>query len=446
MATDQGKTGNIPGMAALAQALGVENPGDVGTTTFRPPYTPTTIGAIAGRDVGALAAPVRKTPMHHWHEQAGCKWEDVGDWKRPWYYPQSGETMQETLNRECLAVRNSVGILDASTLGKIDIQGPDTSKFLNRIYTNAWSKLAIGKCRYGLMLGEDGMVMDDGVTTRLGENHYLMTTTTGNAASVLGWLEEWLQTEWPDLKVYCNSVTESWATLSLCGPNARALLEEFTSDIDLSTEAFPFMCMREGTVAGIPARVFRISFTGESSFEINVPASYGLSLWTQIMIAGEKYGITPYGTESMHILRAEKGYIIVGQETDATVTPLDLGMDWIVSKKKDFIGRRSLSRVDTTREGRKQLVGLMPEDPNEVLPEGGQIVDDPNHPIPMPMIGHVTSSYYSANLGRSFALAVIKDGSNRHGEKVHIPLEGRTVCAEITGPVFLDPEGTRLHA
>jgi sarcosine oxidase subunit alpha len=445
MATDQGKTGNIPGMAALAQALGVENPGDVGTTTFRPPYTPTTVGAIAGRDVGALAAPVRKTPMHHWHEMAGCKWEDVGDWKRPWYYPNDGETMQQTLNRECLAARNSVGILDASTLGKIDIQGPDTAEFLNRIYTNAWSKLGIGKCRYGLMLGEDGMVMDDGVTTRLGENHYLMTTTTGNAASVLGWLEEWLQTEWPDLKVYCNSVTEAWATLSICGPNARSLLEEFTTDIDLSADAFPFMTVREGTVGGIPARVFRISFTGESSFEINVPASYGLSLWTQLMNAGEKYGITPYGTESMHILRAEKGYIIVGQETDATVTPLDLGMDWIVSKKKDFIGRRSLSRSDTIREDRKQLVGLLPADPNEVLPEGAQIVNDANHPIPMPMIGHVTSSYYSANLGRSIALAVVKGGSGRHGEKVYLPLKDKTVSAEITSPVFLDPEGNRLH-
>lgn len=445
MATDQGKTGNIPGMAALAQALGVENPGDVGTTTFRPPYTPTTIGAIAGRDVGPLAAPVRMTPMHHWHDLAGCKWEDVGDWKRPWYYPKDGESMQDALNRECLAARNAVGILDASTLGKIDIQGPDASEFLNRIYTNAWSKLEVGKCRYGLMLGEDGMVMDDGVTTRLGDNHYLMTTTTGNAASVLAWLEEWSQTEWPELKVYFNSVTEAWATLSICGPKARDLLSEFTTDIDLSPEAFPFMSMREGRVAGIPARVFRISFTGESSFEINVPASYGLSLWTQLMNAGDKYGITPYGTESMHILRAEKGYIIVGQETDATVTPIDLGMDWIVSKKKDFIGRRSLSRVDTVREDRKQLVGLLPDSEKEVLPEGGQIVDNRNHPIPMPMIGHVTSSYYSANLGRSFALALIKGGAKRHGEKVYIPLKGRTVSAEITGPVFLDPEGTRLH-
>jgi len=446
MAMDQGKTGNISGMAALAQALGVENPGDVGTTTFRPPYTPTTIGALAGRDVGALAAPVRMTPIHHWHERAGCKWEDVGDWRRPLYYPQSGETTQDTLNRECLAARNAVGIIDASTLGKIDIQGADSAEFLNRIYTNAWSKLEVGKCRYGLMLGEDGMVKDDGVTTRLDEHHYLMTTTTGNAASVLGWLEEWLQTEWPDLDVYCNSVTENWATLSICGPMARALLQELTNDIDLSAEAFPFMTMRTGTVAGIPARVFRISFTGEMSFEINVPAGYGLALWTQLMNSGEKYGITPYGTESMHILRAEKGYIIVGQETDATVTPIDLGMDWIISKnKKDFIGRRSLSRSDTRRQDRKQLVGVRPDDIDYVLPEGGQIVEDRNHSIPMPMIGHITSSYYSANLGRSFALALIEGGSKRHGDKVYVPLPGKTITAEITAPVFYDPEGSRLN-
>jgi len=445
MATDQGKTGNIPGMATLAQALGVANPGDVGTTTFRPPYTPTTIGVFAGRDVGALAAPTRQTPMHHWHERAGCRWEDVGDWRRPWYYPQPGESMHDAVDRECLAARNRVAILDASTLGKIDIQGPDAAEFLNRIYTNAWTGLGVGKCRYGLMLGEDGMVMDDGVTTRLGDHHYLMTTTTGNAASVFGWLEEWLQTEWPDLKVYCNSVTESWATASICGPKARALLQELTEGVDLSADAFPFMTMRQGSVAGIPARVFRISFTGELSFEINVPAGYGLALWSQLMISGEKYGITPYGTESMHVLRAEKGYIIVGQETDATVTPVDLGMDWIISKKKDFIGRRSLSRSDTTREGRKQLVGLLTDDAADVLPEGSQIIEHQTAHIPTPMIGHVTSSYFSANLGRSIALALIKGGRGRHGEKVYVPLPDRVIRAEITAPVFYDPDGGRLR-
>jgi len=446
MGTDQGKTSNIPGLAILADELGKTLP-EVGTTTFRPPYTAVTMGAIAGRYTGQMLDPVRRSPMHHWHENHGAAFEDVGQWKRPWYYPQGGEDMHAAVARECLAARNAVAILDATTLGKIDIQGPDASEFLNRIYTNAWSKLEIGRCRYGLMLGEDGMVMDDGVTSRISENRYLMTTTTGNAASVLGWLEEWLQTEWPELQVYCNSISEYWATLTVSGPFARHLLSELCRDIDLSNEAMPFMSWREGTVAGIAARVFRISFTGEISYEINVPASYGLGLWQALMTAGEKYGITPYGTEAMHVLRAEKGYIIVGQETDGTMTPIDLDMAWIVSKKKpDFIGKRSLAREDCLREDRKQLVGLYTENPKEVLPEGAQIVDDPNAPVPVPMIGHVTSSYMSANLGRSIALAVVKGGLTRKGEVVHLPLaDGRTVRAEITGTVFYDPEGARLN-
>jgi sarcosine oxidase subunit alpha len=445
MATDQGKTGNIPGHAILSAALGQTIP-ETGTTTFRPPYSPVTMGALAGRYVGDFFDPIRRTPMHDWHEQQGCLWEDVGQWRRPWYYPQDGESMHDAVSRECLAVRNSLGMLDATTLGKIDIQGPDAAEFLNRVYTNAWLKLAPGKCRYGLMLGEDGMIMDDGVTSCLGENHYLMTTTSGGAARVLAWLEEWLQTEWPELKVYLTSVTEQFATLQLAGPNARALLGEFTTDIDLDNEAFPFMSWRDGTVGGIPARVFRISFTGELSYEINVPASAGLSLWTDIMIAGEKYGITPFGTETMHVLRAEKGFIIVGQETDGTVTPIDLGMDWIVSSKKpDFIGKRSLARADTVRDDRKQLVGLKTSDPEEVLPEGGQIVAQTRPQPPMDMIGHVTSSYWSAALGHSIALALVKGGRARIGDTVYVPLDGKTVAAEIVQPIFYDAEGSRMN-
>ncbi len=445
MATDQGKTGNIPGHAILSSALGQTIP-ETGTTTFRPPYSPVTMGAIAGRAVGEFFDPIRRTPMHDWHEQAGCLWEDVSQWRRPWYYPQPGESMQDAVSRECLAVRNHVGMLDATTLGKIDIQGPDAAEFLNRVYTNAWLKLAPGKCRYGLMLGEDGMIMDDGVTSCLAENHYLMTTTSGGAPRVLAWLEEWLQTEWPELKVYLTSVTEQFATLQLAGPNARDLLAEFTTDIDLDPDAFPFMSWRDGTVAGIPARVYRISFTGELSYEINVPASAGLSLWTDIMIAGEKYGITPFGTETMHVLRAEKGFIIVGQETDGTITPNDLGMDWIVSKKKpDFIGKRSLVREDMLREDRKHLVGLRTTDPEEVLPEGGQIVSETRPQPPMQMIGHVTSSYWSAALGHSIALALVKGGRNRIGDTVYVPLGGKTVACEIVNPIFYDPEGSRMN-
>ncbi|MDH3475912.1 MAG: sarcosine oxidase subunit alpha, partial [Rhodospirillales bacterium] len=372
--------------------------------------------------------------------------EDVGQWRRPWYYPRAGEDLHAAVAREVKACRDSLGILDASTLGKIDIKGKDAAELLNRVYTNAWSKLEVGKCRYGLMLGEDGMVMDDGVTARLGEQHYLMTTTTGNAASVLAHLEEWLQTEWPELEVHLTSVTEQFATVSLAGPNARRLFAELTGDIDLSPNALPHMGVVHGTVAGIPARVFRISFTGESAFEINVPASYGMALWQTVMTAGEKYNITPYGTEAMHVLRAEKGYIIVGQETDGSVTPLDLGMDWIVSKTKDFIGKRSLARSDMAKPDRKQLVGLLTEDPETVLPEGAQLVEQVLDKPPMPMVGHVTSSYMSPNLGRSIALGLVKGGRARKGETLCAPLAGgRTIACRITDPVFFDPEGERLR-
>jgi len=446
MGTDQGKTSNVNALAILAHLSGADIP-SVGVTTFRPPYTPVSYGALAGRDVGDLWEPVRQTPIHQWHVANGAVFEDVGQWKRPWYYPREGESMQDAVNRECLAVRTGLGIFDATTLGKIDIQGPDAVELLNRVYTNAWDKLAIGRCRYGLMLGEDGMVFDDGVTSRLGERHFHMTTTTGGAARVLAWLEEWLQTEWPKLKVYCTSVTTQWAVVAIAGPHARRLLAELCDDIDLDPKAFPFMSWRAGTVAGIPARVFRVSFSGELSFEINVPASYGVALWRALMTAGEKYDITPYGTEAMHVLRAEKGFIVVGHDTDGTVTPQDLGMDWIVSKKKkDFIGKRSFDRADTKRADRKQLVGLLTEDPKEVLPEGAQIVAELRAKPPMPMEGHVTSSYWSPILGRSIALALLKGGHGRHGETVTISLPDGPVRAKVTAPQFYDPEGERLRA
>ncbi len=320
-------------------------------------------------------------------------------------------------------------------LGKIDLQGRDVAELLNRVYTNAWSKLAIGRCRYGLMLGEDGMVFDDGVTTRLGERHYLMSTTSGGAARVLAWLEEWLQTEWPELQVYATSVTDQWATISLSGPECRKLMAELVPDVDLDPAAFPHMSMREGRVRDAPARIFRISFTGELGYEIQVPASHGLDLWQHCMAVGARYGITPYGTEAMHVLRAEKGYIIAGQDTDGTVTPFDLGMDWIVSKSKpDFIGKRSLARADMTREGRKQLVGLLPDDPHALLEEGAQIVASPGSAIPMAMIGHVTSSYRSPHLGRSFALALVERGRERQGQKLYVAMPDQTITVTVTAP------------
>jgi len=445
MGTDQGKTSNVNAIGIVAEATGRAVP-DVGVTTFRPPFTPVTFGVFAGRDVDALLDPVRRTPMHGWHQRAGALFEDVGQWRRAWYYPKNGEDLDAAVKREVREVRRSLGIMDASTLGKIDIQGSDASELLNRIYTNAWKKLEVGKCRYGLMLGEDGMVMDDGVTARLGEHHYLMTTTTGNAAPVLAHLEEYIQTEWPELDVYCTSVTEQFATISIAGPNARRLLAELTGDIELSPNAFPHMAVREGTVAGVAARVFRVSFTGESAYEINLPASFGLAVWQAIMTAGEKYGITPYGTEAMHVLRAEKGFIIVGQETDGSINPIDLGMDWIVSKKKDFVGKRSLTRSDMAKPDRKQLVGILTDDPETVLPEGAHLVERLEPQPPMTMLGHVSSSYYSPNVGRSIALALVKGGHAKKGQKLTAPLlDGRTIGCTIVDPVFFDTEGDRLR-
>ncbi|CAM0557566.1 Sarcosine oxidase subunit alpha [Vreelandella titanicae] len=448
--TDQGKLGNINGMAIAARCLGRSIP-EVGTTVFRPNYTPVTFGAIVGRHCRDLFDPERYTALHQWHVERGAEFEDVGQWKRPWYYPQKvkgkTETMHEAVARECLAVREKVGILDASTLGKIDIQGPDAREFLARVYTNKWEKLAVGKCRYGLMCKDDGMVTDDGVTSCLAENHFLMTTTTGGAAAILEWLELWHQTEWPELDVYFSSVTDHWATMTITGPEARKLLAEI-SDLDLDRDSFKFMDWRSGKVAGVPARVFRISFTGELTFEINVQANYAMHVWQTLFKHGEKYGLTPYGTETMHVLRAEKGFIIVGQETDGSVTPEDLGMQWCVGYDKPYswIGKRALTRSDTKRENRKQLVGLRPKDPKVILEEGAQIVLDPKHAIPMPMVGHVTSSYYSPILDSGFALAVVKGGHQKLGETVYLPMaDGQTHEAEIVSTVFYDPKGERQH-
>lgn len=444
--TDQGKLGNINGMAIAARCLGQTIP-QTGTTVFRPNYTPITFGAIAGRNSGEFFDPRRYTALHAAHVARGAEFEVVGQWMRPWYFPKPGESMHDAVQRECRAVREGVGILDASTLGKIDIQGKDAREFLNRIYTNAWTKLDVGKCRYGLMCKDDGMLMDDGVTACLGDNHFHMTTTTGGAAGVLDWLEMWHQTEWPELEVYFSSVTDHWAAMAINGPDSRKLLAELT-DIDLSNEAFGFMDWRECTVAGVPARVFRISFTGELSYEINVQANHAMHVWNALFDKGAKYKLTPYGTETMHVLRAEKGFIIVGQDTDGSVTPEDLGMQWCVGYKKPFswIGRRALSRPDTKRDDRKQLVGLKPLDPKLVLKEGAQIVLEKEIRIPMPMVGHVTSSYFSPNLGHGFALALVKGGAKRMGQTVYLPMADGTVhAAEIVSPVFLDPKGDRQN-
>ena len=444
--TDQGKLSNVNGFAIAAEFLGKTIP-EVGTTTYRPAYTPVSFGALAGAHVGDTFEPRRYSAMQGAHEKYGAEFEPVGQWMRPWYFPKAGEDIHAAVNRECLAARNGVGMLDASTLGKIDIQGKDVREFLNRIYSNAWSQLAPGKCRYGLMLDEAGMVMDDGVTACISDTHFLMTTTTGGAARVMSWLEKWHQTEWPELEVYMTSVTDHWATAALVGPKSRDVLAKLCSDIDLSKDAFKFMDWRDGTVAGVPARVFRISFSGELAYEINVDASYGNYAWEALMDAGAAFDITPYGTETMHVLRAEKGFIIVGQDTDGSVTPLDLDMAWAVGMKKpySFLGKRSLSRADTARTNRKQLVGLLTDDPNFVLSEGAQLINSADITPPVPMLGHVTSSYFSAFLGRSIAMGFVIDGIKRRekGDNIFAYADGKAVAVKIVSPVFVDAEGAR---
>jgi sarcosine oxidase, subunit alpha len=441
--TDQGKLGNVNAMA-IAAAVTDRSIAETGTTTYRPNYTPVSFGTLAGREVGDLFDPVRKTAIHPWHVECGAAFEVVGQWLRPWYYRRADESMHQAVMAECIAVRHGVGIMDVSTLGKIDVQGPDAAAFLDWFYTSSWADLKVGRCRMGLMLDENGMVFDDGVGVRLGERHFMLTTTTGGAARVLAWLERWRQTEWPQVRVHLTSVTDQWAAIALAGPLSREVLQAVGSDIDFSKKAFPFLHLRTGTIAGVGARVLRVSFSGELSYEIYVPADHGRAVWEALIRAGAPYGITPYGTEAMHVLRAEKGYIIVGQDTDGSVSPIDLGMERFVSRKKDFLGKRSLSRADTRRDDRKQLVGLLTDDPALVLPEGGQIVQNAAGRPPVPMLGHVTSSYSSAALQRSIALALVSSGRTRSGHGVFVTLgDGRLAPARIASPVFYDPQGVR---
>ncbi len=445
MATDQGKTSNMHGLAIAAETLGNEIP-QVGLTTFRAPYTPVTFGAIVNHSRGELFDPTRKTAIHPWAEAHGAVFEDVGQWKRAWYFPKTGEDMHAAVNRECVTVRKTAGLFDASTLGKIEVVGPDAAKFMELLYTNPWEKLETGRCRYGIMLREDGFIYDDGVVGRLAPDRFHVTTTTGGAARVMNHMEDYLQTEFPHLNVWLTSISEQWAVIAVQGPKSRDIIQPLIEGIDISDEGMPHMSVREGRICGVPTRLFRMSFTGDRGFEVNVPADYGKAIWEALWAEGEKHGACAYGTEAMHILRAEKGYIIVGQDTDGTVTPNDAGLDWAVGKKKaDFVGIRGMTRPDLVAKGRKQLVGLKTKDPNVVLEEGAQVVADPNQPIPMKMIGHVTSSYWSENCGRSIALAMVVDGRSRTDQTLYVPMPDKTIEVEVTGTVFFDEKGERLN-
>ena len=440
--SDQGKTAGINETAIVATQLG-QPLGAVGVTTFRPPYVPVSFGLMAGRNRGQLFDPTRVTPIHPWHVAHGAVFENVGQWKRPRYFPRHDEDMEAAVLRECRAARENVAVVDVSTLGKIDIQGPDGVEFLNRIYTNAFDTLKIGFCRYGLVCKADGMVFDDGVVMHLGPDRWLATTTTGGSAAVLDWMEEWLQTEWPNLKVRLTPVTDQWAAVAVVGPRSREVVAALFPKLAIDAESFPFMAIRESETAGVPARLHRISFSGELAYELWTPSWYGLALWEAVMGAGEPLGVTPYGMEALLVLRAEKGYIICGQDTDGTVTPQDLGMGWIVSNKKPFIGQRSHRRTDTARADRRQLVGLLPVEGEELLPEGAQLILEPEASAESKIVGHVTSSYRSAILGRTFALALLQSGRERFGRMVYAPLNEHVLAATVTEPIFYDKENTR---
>ncbi|MBT3426276.1 MAG: sarcosine oxidase subunit alpha family protein [Gammaproteobacteria bacterium] len=442
--TEQGKLGNINGLAILAECLQLPIP-EVGTTTFRPAFTPTSFAVGAGEAVGELYEPVRTSAIHDWHENAGAPFETVGQWLRPWYFPEQGEDMAAAVIRECQATRSGVGIMDASTLGKIDVHGPDATVFLNRIYTHNVDKMKIGRCAYGIMLGEDGMVKDDGVMARLGDQHYYLTTTTGGAAAVLAWLELWLQTEWPDLDVHLTSLTDQFSTIAVAGPDSRKVLERVGCNIDLSRPNFPFMSVQAAVLGEIEVLLYRVSFSGELAFEVNVDSRHALATWNKIMAAGQDFNITPYGTETMHVLRAEKGFIIVGQDTDGSVTPVDLKMNWMLSKDKDYIGKRSLLRSDTAKADRKQLVGLLSCDGSSVVSEGSQLYDA--GPAGKQLVsGHVTSSYYSSSMGHPIALGLLANGFARKGDQLFArSASGQDVAVKVTTSVFYDAKGSRQN-
>jgi heterotetrameric sarcosine oxidase alpha subunit len=446
MAGDQGKTSNLNGLQYVSKIEKKIVP-EVGHTTFRPPYTPVTIGAIVGREVGNHYLPTRKSPIHTWHEENNAVFVAAGLWQRPRYYPRGSEDMNSAVNREAANVRKNVGICDVTTLGKIDIKGPDAPEFLNRVYTNAWLKLPVGKARYGVMLREDGMVFDDGTTSRLSENHFHMTTTTAQAANVLSHLEYYLQVVWPDLDVNVLSTTEQWSGIAVAGPKSRDLLSKLFPDVDMSNEGLPFMGLVDSSIDGIKARIYRISFSGELAYEVNVESNYGLYIWKKIMEEGQSFDIQPYGTEALSTLRIEMGHV-AGAELDGRTIPFDVGLNSMVSQKKDFIGKRSLSKDAFTESDRQTIVGLVPLDKKTKIPEGSHIIEDNSAVAPIPKLGHVSSSCWSVEYNNPFSIAIIKDGKNKIGKNLYAvsPLKDISIPVEVVSSHYVDPEGSRVRS
>jgi sarcosine oxidase subunit alpha len=445
MATDQGKTSNLNALGVVAGLLGEPLP-QVGLTTFRPPYTPVTFGTLAGFARGELLDPMRTTPIHDWAAAHGAVFEDVGLWKRARYFPRAGEDLDAAVARECRAVRQACGVFDASTLGKIEVAGPDAAVFLERMYVNNWANLAVGRCRYGILLRDDGFIYDDGVVARLAAERFHVTTTTGGAARVLALMEDYLQTEWPQLAVWLTSTTEQWAVIAVQGPQSRRVLEPLVAGVDLDPAALPHMGVTQGHICGVPMMLMRVSFTGELGYEVNVPGDYATAVWEALAQAGRAHGITPYGTEAMHVLRAEKGYIIIGQDTDGTVTPDDAGLSWALSKTKpDFLGKGALRRTALCDPQRRQLVGLLTLDPAIVLPEGAQVMAASGLQPPSRPLGFVSSAYSSPTLGRSIALALVAGGRARVGETLYVRLATGEVAVRVSSTVFHDVKGERLN-
>ena len=446
MATDQGKTSNLNGLQLVSDVENKIVP-SVGHTTFRPPYTPVSIGAIVGREVGKHSKPTRKSPMHSWHKKNNAVFVDAGIWLRPRYYKKGNEGLFEASKREAENVRKNVGVCDVTTLGKIDIKGPDSAEFLNRVYTNAWLKLPVGKARYGVMLREDGIVMDDGTTTRISENHYHMTTTTAQAANVLSHLEYYLQLVWPELNVNVVSTTEQWAGAAIAGPKSRTLLQKLFPDKDLSNEGLPFMGYTEANLFGIPARIFRISFSGELAYELNVESDFGNFMWEKIIEVGNEFNIQPYGTEALSTLRIEMGHV-AGTELDGRTIPYDNGLDGLISKKKDFIGKRSLNREAFNSNERQKVVGVVPLDKKTSIPEGSHLVKEANAKLPNPKLGHISASCWSVEYNNPFSLAILKDGKNMIGKKLYAlsPLKNKSIPVEIVSSHYVDPKGERVRS
>ncbi|MDN2567561.1 sarcosine oxidase subunit alpha family protein [Aquibium sp. A9E412] len=443
MATDQGKTSNVPGLAVLAAARG-KPLGALGTTRFRPPYAPVSLGALAAERYGHLR-PERLTPMHDWHVDNGARMEDAGLWKRPMIYGQPGETVAQAYVREAGRVRAAVGIIDVSTLGKIAVKGPDAAAFLDRVYTNTFSTLPVGKARYGLMLREDGLAMDDGTTWRLGQDDFLMTTTTANAGKVMQHLEYLLDVAWPDMKVHLTSVTDQWAGAALAGPQSRAVLAACVTGTAVDNETLPFMGIVRGAIDGAPVTICRLSFSGERAYEVYCGAGHGLAVWEALMEAGAAHGIVPYGLEALGALRIEKGHV-TGAEIDGRTTARDLHLDWMLSKKKPFVGAAMMDREGLTGADRHRLVGVVALD-GRPLGGGAHIVERGTAEALGESIGHITACCYSPALQRHIGLALVRGGKARHGSRAHVsdPLRGRFGPVEIVSHHFFDPEGSRMY-